>query len=300
MQCRPVIMKKTSSGDGKRVLEMTSAAVQEGNRQWWTAHTMSYDWKSPIEKKRWEQEWFDEIDTRFIAASRYFAHDRQPFDRVIPFDAIRGKRVLEIGCGMGLHTELMLRAGAQVCSIDLSPTSVMATRRRLELKGLPCDVSEVDAESLPFVDQSFDFVWSWGVMHHSARTGRIVREIARVLRPDGACRVMVYNREGIAAKIAFWRDHVFKGAFFRQSFDETLFRTSDGFSARFYVTEQFEDLFRTFFRTVSAQIVGQESDVIPLPRQLRWIVRPLFTDSYSRRAQARRGAFIFLAASFPE
>jgi len=212
---------------------------------------------------------------------------------------LAGANVLEIGCGMGLHTELMTRAGARVTAVDLSPTSVEATQQRMQLKGLSARVLEGDAEQLPFDPGSFDFVWSWGVIHHSSRTGRVVRNIARVCRPNAEVRVMVYNRDSAWAASIFVRDYLMKGLFLRQSFEETLYRSSDGFTARFYIREQFEDLFRAFFQNVSSEIMGQESDVVPLPRQVRSQVLKLLPDSYKRTAQAKRGSFIFLTASAP-
>jgi 2-polyprenyl-3-methyl-5-hydroxy-6-metoxy-1,4-benzoquinol methylase len=200
---------------------------------------------------------------------------------------------------MGLHTELMARAGAKVTAIDLSPTSVEATTRRLALKGLQGHVQEGDAETLPFASKSFDFVWSWGVIHHSSRTGRVVREIARVCRPGAECRVMVYNRNGAWAYSILVRDHLFGRRFLKHSFEETLYHSSDGFTARFYVKEQFEDLFRTFFENVSSELMGQESDAVPLPRQMRKLALKLLPEQYLKNAQARRGSFIFLTALRP-
>ena len=110
---------------------------------------------------------------------------------------------------------------------------------------------------------------------------------------------MVYNREGMAARVTWLRDHILKAGFLRRSFEETLYRSTDGFSARFYVREQFEDLFRAFFRDVGSIICGQESDVIPLPRYLRRMVVRFIPRYYLENAQARRGAFIFLTARQP-
>jgi 2-polyprenyl-3-methyl-5-hydroxy-6-metoxy-1,4-benzoquinol methylase len=283
----------------RRTESLSAEEVQRGNQEWWTSNPMSYDWHGEVAHAPFTAPWFDAIDARFLAAAQLDATNREPFDRLIPFDRLRGKRVLEIGCGMGLHTELMTRHGADVTAIDLTPTAVEATTRRLALRGLTARVQQADAERLPFDDRSFDFVWSWGVIHHSSRTARIVRHIARVLTPDGECRVMVYNREGMAARVAFWRDHVLKGKFLRQSFDETLWRFADGFTARHYVREQFEDLFRAFFDEVSSTVCGQEADALPMPRRLRRIARQLVSDDYLRRAQARRGSFLFLTARQP-
>src|SRR6516164_8941923 len=85
---------------------------------------MSYDWKEKVKQERFTLSWFDEVDRRFFHAARLFATTTQPFDRIIPFSSLKDREVLEIGCGMGLHAELMVRAGARVTAMDLSPTSV--------------------------------------------------------------------------------------------------------------------------------------------------------------------------------
>ena len=284
----------------KRADSMSPEQVQAGSRSWWSSNPMDYDWQSELRLQRLSPEWFDAIDQRFIHGSRLFATGESPFDRIIPLDYLPDKRVLEIGCGMGLHTEVMTRAGAKVTAIDLTPIGVEATTRRLEIKGLRATVIMADAEKLPFTDGSFDFVWSWGVIHHSARTARVVREISRVLAPNGACRVMVYNREGAPARIAMVWNYILRGAFLRQSYEETLFQNTDGFSARYYVREQFEDLFRAYFRDVSSEILGQEADVIPLPRRSRELLLRVVPQAYLERAQARYGGFIFLRAANKE
>lgn len=287
------------TGGEKRSEDLPVVAVQDGNKQWWTSNTMSYDWRGEISLPRFSLPWFDAIDQRFIESAKLYGTDQKPFDRIIPFDRLNGATVLEIGCGMGLHTELMARAGARVTAVDLSPTSVEATTRRLALKGLEAKVQEGDAEALPFEASSFDFIWSWGVIHHSSRTGRVVREIARVARPEAECRVMVYNRNGSWAYSILVKDYLLKGRFLRNSFEEALYRSSDGFTARFYVREQFEDLFRTFFEGVTSELMGQESDVVPLPRSIRRYALRFLPEQYQKNAQAKRGSFIFLTAKRP-
>src|SRR6202022_2273378 len=98
------------------------------------------------------------------------------------------------------------------------------------------------------------------------------------------------------AQLAFFANYLLRGGFLRRTFDEQLYSSSDGFSARFYVREHFEDLFRAFFDNVSATVLAQEADAVPLPRSLRRLVLPLVPERYLQRAQSRLGGFIFLTA----
>ena len=59
------------------------------------------------------------------------------------------------------------------------------TRRRFDVYGLPGRIERMGAERMAFPDESFDLVWSWGVVHHSANTLAILEAIRRVLRPGG-------------------------------------------------------------------------------------------------------------------
>ena len=164
----------------KRTADTPLEVVRENNREWWQSNPMTYDWHGERQVLAVHSpEWFESIDRDFLAASTHLSTGAVPFDRVIPIDRLAGKRVLEIGCGMGLHTQLMAKAGARTVSIDLTDYAVETTRRRLQLSGLEGEVRQMSAESLEFESASFDFVWSWGVIHHTASTSSAVRQIAR-------------------------------------------------------------------------------------------------------------------------
>src|SRR5580658_1418141 len=273
--------------------------VQHGNLSWWSGNPMTYDWHGEVSSTPGTREWFDEIDNRFVDASRPYLTAQRPFDRIMP-DDLHGQRVLEVGCGMGLHCLELARRGAQVHAVDLTDGAVEATRARMKEFSLDAEIRCADAESLPYDSRTFDFVWSWGVIHHSARTARIVREIRRVLKPDGGCRVMVYNRSGSIVPITYIRNHLLTGRFLRQDFDVTLLASVDGFSARFYTADQFADLFRAFFSDVRIRAYGLDADALPLPSRLRRVALKLVSDSHLRRRQARRGMFLFVEAENPD
>ncbi len=109
--------------------------------------------------------------------------------RFADFESATGKRVLEIGVGMGADFLRWVRAGAHATGLDLTERAVTLTRQRLEAEGLVADVRVADAEALPFPDGQFDIVYSWGVLHHTPDPGRALAEAARVLAPGGTTEV---------------------------------------------------------------------------------------------------------------
>ena len=110
------------------------------------------------------------------------------------FKDARGKRVLEIGVGLGADHQMFAAAGAELYGIDLTERAVEHTRHRLSVFGLSSQIATGDAESLDFPDESFDIVYSWGVLHHSPNTPKAVAEVYRVLRRGGSARVMIYYK----------------------------------------------------------------------------------------------------------
>ena len=166
-------------------------------REWWAEHPMTYgDVHGESAEALGDPQFFAEVDARFLEWNRPL-HGERPFERIFPYDRHRGGRVLEVGCGMGTMASCWAREGAQVTAIDLNPTAVNQTRRRFELLGLEGDVRQADARRLPFDDGAFDYVWSWGVLHHSPDLGQSLRELLRVTRPGGGYGVMVYHRRSL-------------------------------------------------------------------------------------------------------
>lgn len=107
-----------------------------------------------------------------------------------------GKRVLEIGLGQGADAEQIDLRGGIYNGVDLTEESVKRVRMRFELKGLSRfeRIERASALELPFDDNSFDIVFSHGVLHHIPEIGRAQAEIARVLKPDGKLIMMLYAK----------------------------------------------------------------------------------------------------------
>src|SRR2546430_8987572 len=118
---------------------------------------------------------------------------------VAQFTRHRGKKILEIGVGAGTDHLQWARAGARCVGVDLTDAAIELTRAHLAMHGFESDLRRADAEALPFPDESFDLVYSWGVIHHSEQPAEIVSEIHRVLRPGGTFIGMLYGRRSVVA-----------------------------------------------------------------------------------------------------
>ena len=117
------------------------------------------------------------------------------------FAGAAGLKVLEIGCGLGTDGAQFAQAGADYTGVDLTEAAVDLARRRFELFSLSGRFQTADAERLEFEDNSFDLVYSHGVLHHTPDTPAAVAEIHRILKPQGRALVMLYHRDSYNYRI---------------------------------------------------------------------------------------------------
>ena len=151
----------------------------------------------------------------FDAVERHRYQEYAPWmPAVMGFADFSGAVLLEIGCGMGTDLLQFARGGARVTGIDLTPRSIEISRQHLLLYGTSGDFANADCEQLPFADESFDVVYSNGVLHHTPDTAGAVREIHRVLKPGGLARVMLYHR----GSWAYWTQVVLRYGILRAEF----------------------------------------------------------------------------------
>lgn len=118
----------------------------------------------------------------------------------------RGCDVLEVGVGMGADHAEWARSGPRTLTgVDLTPRAIGHTKTRLGILDRTSRLLVGDAENLPFSDESFDLVYSWGVLHHSPDTAKAIGEVHRVLRPGGAARIMIYHSRSIVGALLWMR-----------------------------------------------------------------------------------------------
>src|SRR5665213_934529 len=174
-----------------------------GVRDWWRDNPMTYAAEhgrtgyADGQYAMGTAEFFERLDREFYSWNRPL-HRERPFDRLFPFaDYTNGAKILEIGCGLGTLAMNLARKGAEVTAVDLNPVSVEQTRKRFDLLKLTGRVELMDARELALPGDSFDYVYSWGVLHHSPDIKNSLGEMMRVLKPGGGFGVMVYNRRSL-------------------------------------------------------------------------------------------------------
>jgi ubiquinone/menaquinone biosynthesis C-methylase UbiE len=153
------------------------------------------------------REFFENADETFYRWNEPLHGPEGKFSRLFDFERYRGKKVLEVGCGIGCMAMNWAQQGAKVTAVDLNPVAVEQTRRRFQVFDLEGDIREADGENLPFAEGSFDFAYSWGVLHHTPGTKQAIGELYRVLKPGGRVGVMLYNRRSFLYRfIIAWQE----------------------------------------------------------------------------------------------
>jgi len=213
------------------------------------------------------REWFDRIEEH-----RYRV---EPFiHSVAQFTRHHGKKILEVGVGAGTDHLQWARAGCQCHGVDLTEAAIETTRQHLAMYGFSSVLQRIDAEKLPFADESFDLVYSWGVIHHSERPEDIVREIHRVLNPGGVFVGMVYGRHSPLVFRKWVKHALLRGKPWR-NFGDVVWRHVESIGTKAYTHSEVHDLFGKFRgRDIRAVITSYDTEKWP-----RWLSR-FFPDEW--------------------
>lgn len=250
----------------------------------------------------------DPCGTRYLEGKEGFdAHARsryalEPYiSDFAKFESAGGVKVLEIGVGMGADYLEWLKAGARATGVDLSATSIEKARRRCELAGYQPDLRVADAENLPFPDNSFDVVYSYGVMHHSPDTAQCVREALRVLKTGGQARIMVYHHPSLTGAMLWLRYGLLRGKSQRQS----VFDHLESPGTKTYTIAEARSLMRGF-RDIEMQLVFSPGDLLLHQPSVRFqsafyrLVWKLYPRSLLRMLARKWGLFLLITGTKDE
>lgn len=157
-----------------------------------------------IQLKLGDKEFFNKVDETFYSWNKplHIGENSKfiPFTRIFNYEKYKERKVLEIGCGMGTMAMNWAQHGADLYAVDLNPVSVEQTKRRFKIFNLYSKIRIADARKLPFGNDYFDYIYSWGVLHHSPNIKKSLMEIYRVLTPGGKVGIMLYYRKSILFK----------------------------------------------------------------------------------------------------
>ena len=136
------------------------------------------------------REYFDEVEAR-----KYFVEPHIP--AFADFERWRGKRVLEVGCGIGTDSINFARAGAQLTAVDLSSESLRIAAERADVMGVADRIEfiQANAEELTarLTGEPYDLVYSFGVVHHTPRPNLALAAMRALTVPGGTLKLMVYH-----------------------------------------------------------------------------------------------------------
>lgn len=189
------------------------------------------------DKEKYSKDFFEEIEI-----DRY---TKEPeILSFADFKCGKDKKVLEVGVGAATDFLQWARNGAELYGIDLTPEAVAYAEHRLQLYNLVAkEIKVSDAENLPFQDNSFDIVYSWGVIHHSPDTPKALKEIIRVLKPNGKAKLMIYNRKSVLAYV-FWIKHAALKLKWNQSIADVLWNKMESYGTKGYTVDEVHELLK--------------------------------------------------------
>jgi ubiquinone/menaquinone biosynthesis C-methylase UbiE len=201
-------------------------------RDYWNQHTLGMQYVTDRSIKIGSWEFFDHIRPWMNPYKFPWIMGRIAKEAAI----LKGRHLLEIGCGMGYDSLEFLKRGVRVTAVDLTPNAVELTKKHFAVEGVRAEEVKVDsALALSFPDETFDAVWSNGVLHATGDTPLAIREVRRVLKP-GAHAVISH----------FYRKPSWMYSLSRYGQENIEFKEEDPPVNEFYTEEEILAMFQGF------------------------------------------------------
>ena len=214
---------------------------------------------------------------REVEAKRY---ELEPFlPNFADFGGWRGRRVLEIGVGIGTDFKRWVQGGAKATGMDLTLSGILTARRDLRTSGLDRAAGHLavaDAEEICFRSQTFDLIYAWGVLHHTPKTEVALAEAWRVLKVGGRLKMMVYHVPSWTGWLLWIVHGLCKGRPFLSP-RRVLFDHLESPGTKAYTRAEIQRLVRSVgFEEISTQVELGPSDLLTMdfgPRYQRAFFR---------------------------
>ena len=234
------------------------------NRLWWETMPMTY--------KSWEED-NRRLNTLedFIQAEEVLFSNSPYLREKLNFSAYSSKKVLDLGCGSGVLSIALAKNGADVTAVDLTETATKMTQLNANLQKLNIKVVRADAENLAFADETFDYIISWGVLHHTENPEQAFNEVSRTLKTNGTGLIMVYHKSSIFYYLKgliwlFLKGKIFKGYTLKTVIDFYV----DGYFHRHFTKQELrESLNKSSLKSLNVFATQQEQKILPfIPKRL--------------------------------
>jgi ubiquinone/menaquinone biosynthesis C-methylase UbiE len=177
------------------------------------------------------------------------------FDKMMRFDDTKNQDILEIGVGLGSDHLRFAQNGNRMTAVDLSREHLRHARRHLAMEGLSTEAVYGDAEQLGFLNETFDTVYAFGVLHHTPNIRAALSEVHRVLRPGGTAIIGLYHVHSWFFWNTLFVGGILKGGLWKKGFrklmSEIEYRTNPNTATpivRVYSRRQITKLFWHFSR----------------------------------------------------
>lgn len=184
-----------------------------------------------------------------------------------------------MGVGLGTDHIQLVRAGAHLAGVDLTPESIKQTRQRVELCHATSDLQVADAEALPFSTGEFDAVYSFGVLHHTPDMRKAITEVHRVLRPGGTAVIGLYNRHSLFYLSVILR-YTFGLQWRHQSLAERRAEIEYGAGTPVVIVSSARDLRSAFSAFAAVRVTAWH---VPRHKLPGWAARVMLPNSVERR-----------------
>ncbi|MFH1704404.1 MAG: class I SAM-dependent methyltransferase [Patescibacteria group bacterium] len=247
----------------KKMSDVEAEAYTDTVRDWWDAHPFTLGLGSEEENNltgrvtQADRAFFDEVERKYrkwYIGATYDTPDQPLLAKFVPYESLRGKKVLDIAIGTGWSAVAFAQYGAETYGIDLTAEAIRMSARHAEIKNVTLHLQQMDAQRLQFPDAFFDFVLAWGCYMHMPDTERALAETCRVLKSSGQIAAYWYNK----SSWTYWFNFLFlrgilSGKLLTYKFNTTrlVSRYTDGSSkggnrlTKVYTQKELERMYRS-------------------------------------------------------
>lgn len=258
------------------------------NYSFWSRNPMTYvDFKKNIfERLPKTKKEFTRINKELVRSNPDFLEIISRLNK-----KIKNKIILDLGMGFGSSSIILSKYAKKVFSIDLTKIATTNAKRNIKINKIKnVSIRQMDAEQLSFNNDSFDFIFSWGVIHHSNNPEIILKKMKQKLKKNGASFIMVYNFYSFRY-IFLSLYHLFiKGHFFRgYNFTTIGKKFTDGYYNKHYRSSEMKKLLKKIgYKNIKISVGHHKGRIIPFVKS---------HDSYLARFLSRYYGY-FLYAYF--